>query len=139
MMGDGRDRSLQMVAWQAGNTWFIEGVMDTKLSEENGITILEPSGEIDLHTSPQLREKLQALLKARTPRLIVDLGAVNYMDSSALATLIEYLRDGAAHSGKLALCRLQPRVRTVFELVRLNELFAIFNTREEAISSLSPA
>jgi anti-sigma B factor antagonist len=138
MMGNGRDGSLQMVAWQASNTWFIEGVMDTKLSEENGITILEPSGEIDLHTSPQLREKLQALLKARTPRLIVDLGAVNYMDSSALATLIEYLRDAAAHSGQLALCRLQPRVRTVFELVRLNELFSIFNTREEAISSLSP-
>lgn len=113
--------------------------METKLSQENGATVLEPSGEIDLHSSPQLREILQGLIRKKTAALVVDLSGVSYMDSSALATLIEYLRDSASHSGKLALCTLQPRVKVVFELVRLNELFKIFATREEAFEHVLKA
>jgi anti-sigma B factor antagonist len=110
--------------------------MDIQSSSHGEVTLLALSGEIDLHTSPKLREALQGLLKEKTARLLVDLAEVSYMDSSALATLIEYLRDSSSYAGKLALCNLQPRVKVVFELVRLNELFRIFPTREEALAEL---
>lgn len=113
--------------------------MEIQRETSGDITILQPVGEIDLHSSPKLREQLQHLLQQKSPRLLVDLGAVTYMDSSALATLIEYLRDASSHGGKMALCALQPRVKVVFELVRLNELFQIFASRAEALAALQSA
>ena len=98
---------------------------------------LRLSGEIDLHASPALRAQLQTHVRAKTPGLLLDFGSVEYIDSSGLATLIEYVRESAAFGGKLALFGLQKRVRTVFDLVRLNELFVISGTAEEAATALA--
>ena len=83
------------------------------------------TGDIDLETSPQLRTFLRAKASQKTPKLLLDFSAVNYIDSSGLATLIEYYQSVQGGGGKLALAALSPRVKNVFEIVRLEQIFAL--------------
>ncbi len=110
--------------------------MDIKETQEDGIITLAPRGEIDLHGSPLLREALHEQVKNKTPILLTDFSEVAYIDSSGLATLVEYARDSKPYQGKFALFALQPKVKMVFELVRLNELFTIKDSREDAVAAL---
>jgi len=104
---------------------------------DSGSTTLKISGEIDLHASPVLRAQLQSCATEKTKLLLLDFSEVSYIDSSGLATLIEYVRECASFSGKLALFGLQKKVRTIFDLVRLNELFVIADSAPDAIEKLA--
>jgi anti-sigma B factor antagonist len=84
---------------------------------------------------PALRAELCA--SEKTPVLLVDFTGVDYIDSSGLATFIEYLRDASAHKGKIALFGLKKKVRTIFDLVRLNELFTITDSADTAVAALA--
>ncbi|MGH8048944.1 MAG: STAS domain-containing protein [Chthoniobacterales bacterium] len=106
---------------------------------EKGASVLELKGEIDLHGSPQLRSELHALVEKKTPALVADFTGVQYIDSSGLATLVEYVRDSKPFGGKIALFGLQPKVKMVFELVRLNELFTIADSKESALAAVAAA
>jgi len=99
-------------------------------------TVLELSGEIDLHSSGPLRSELKECSDARTPVLLIDFKRVGYIDSSGLAILIEYLKDAAKFGGKFALFGLEKKVATLFALVRLDQLFVIANDQEGALAGL---
>ena len=111
--------------------------MQIEKSSEDGVTTLKVSGEVDLHASPELRSELQSCVSEKTPVLLVDFSAVEYIDSSGLATFIEYLRDAAAYDGKIALFGMKQKVRTIFDLVRLNELFTIADSADAAVAALA--
>jgi len=106
-------------------------------TEEKGAQILAIKGEVDLHASPALRAELQKLAQAKTPAVVADFTGVQYIDSSGLATLVEYVRDSKPFDGKIALFGLQPKVKMVFELVRLNELFTIADSKESALAAIA--
>jgi anti-sigma B factor antagonist len=61
---------------------------------------------------------------------------VGYVDSSGLATLVEYVRLAQDFGGKLGLLNVSERVRTIFDLVRLTEFLPIFPTFAEARAAL---
>jgi len=111
--------------------------MQIEISDTGGITTLKLSGEIDLHASPALRAELQKCAKEKVSALLLDFNSVEYIDSSGLATLIEYVRECSHFDGRLALFGLQKKVRTIFDLVRLNELFVISGTVGEATAALA--
>ena len=94
-------------------------------------------GEIDLHNSPELRNVLlHTLLGDATPppsRLVLNLEQVPYMDSSAIAVLVESLRKIQRGGGKIYLTNLQPRVKGLLEIARLNAIFVIVATEDEAL------
>jgi len=106
-------------------------------STAGGVLTLKISGLIDLAGSPKLREQLHDVAETKPAAVVIDLAEVTYIDSSGLATLIEFYRELKAVNGRLALCCLQPRVRTVFDLVRLNELFQISETAELAATAVT--
>jgi anti-sigma B factor antagonist len=112
-------------------------LMQIEKSEENGVTTLKLLGEVDLHASPTLRAELQECASEKTPVLLVDFAGVDYIDSSGLATFIEYLRDASAYQGKIALFGMKQKVRTIFDLVRLNELFTITDSADAAAAALA--
>ena len=112
--------------------------MQWKELTTDGVLILEVSGEIDLQHSPEMRRVLQARAAQRVPVLLLDFTGVKYIDSSGLATLIEYYQSSRAYSGKIVVAGLSHRVRSIFELVRLNELFPIYATVPEATLALQP-
>lgn len=90
------------------------------------------TGEIDLSRSPQLRQDLIQITNGAPKRLVVDMTQVPYMDSSGVATLVEALQRQRKHSGKMILCGLQPKVRSIFEIARLDMVFTIVEDFEAA-------
>jgi len=105
--------------------------------QEGDVIILSVEGDIDLHHSPELRTFLQGKVKEKCPVLIVDFTRVNYIDSSGLATFVEYYQGARAYSGKIAMCGMSARVRSVFELVRLGEVFPIVESLDEAKAKIA--
>ena len=81
-----------------------------------------------------LREKLFQTMQGGAGRVIVDLAGVEYMDSSGLATLVEAVRNSKKQGVELILCRLNPRVRAIFEIARLERFFRIVDSVEQACS-----
>lgn len=92
-------------------------------------------GDIDLSRSPELRQVLLDIAKARPSRLIVDLEQVPYMDSSGVATLVETLQAQRKGGGKMVLCNLQPKVLSIFEIARLNMIFTIVDDKQTALQT----
>jgi anti-sigma B factor antagonist len=96
-----------------------------ELVEEGGVVFCL-QGEIDLHYSPVLRSLCQSKIKARCPVLILDLSAVDYIDSTGLAAVMEYFRDTAEYGGILCLTGLNEKLKTIFEIVGLDKTIPIF-------------
>jgi anti-anti-sigma factor len=105
----------------------------TGIRVEGDCVLTSVSGEIDLHSSPELRDALLAALEKNRPkRLILNLAKVPYMDSSAVAVLVEALQKLRKAGGKLCLTNLQPRVKGLLEIARLDTIFVIAANEEEA-------
>jgi len=111
--------------------------MRLKESHENGVVIFALSGAIDLHYAPTLRALFQSKLNKRCPALVVDLTAVDFIDSTGLATLIEYHRDAAAHGGVFSLAGVNPNLKAIFDVVQFEKVLAIFPTVAEAKSAIT--
>ena len=107
----------------------------TERTEET-IPVVLITGDIDLESSPKLREFLKPLSSKKTPLLLLDFSGVNYIDSSGLATLIEYFQAVQGFKGKLALASLSPRVKNVFEIVRLEQIFSLHPDIPSALAAL---
>jgi anti-sigma B factor antagonist len=103
---------------------------------DENLRVLRLEGEIDISTSPELRMRLQQHLKGKCPALVLDFTEVRYIDSSGLATIVEYLQLAHAFEGRLALAHVSDRVRTIFELVRLHEFLPIHPTVADAAAAL---
>lgn len=109
--------------------------LKVKLRTVENATILAPIGEIDLSQSPALREHIADAQEGRPRTLIIDLGGVPYMDSSGVATLLEALRAAQKHGGRLILCSLQDRVRSILEITRLDAVFTIVESAEKGLTA----
>ena len=106
-----------------------------KIRQEGDAIIATVKGEIDLHNSPQVRAVLLKFLEEQKPKkLIINLGGVAYMDSSAIAVLVEALQKMRKTGGKIYLTDLQPRVKGLLEIARLDSIFVISKDENEALS-----
>jgi len=110
--------------------------MESSERTESGVAVIALRGEIDLAASPALRTLLREKSADRCPALILDFAEVDYIDSSGLATLVEYCREARAFGGGFGLAALKPRVRTVFEIVRLHEFLPLHATVADAAAAL---
>ena len=101
---------------------------------EGDAVVASIHGEIDLHNSPELRDAVfGVLLRDDTKRLIFNLQGVPYMDSSGLAVLVESLKRMQKRGGKICLINLQPRVKGLLEIARLDTLFMSAASEQEAL------
>ena len=97
------------------------------------VTVIIPLGDIDLSKSSDLRNALQPVLKENPSKIIVDLSQVPYMDSSGVATLIEGLQLSQQSNIEFVLCALTEGVQSIIELARLDKIFIILDSREQAL------
>lgn len=96
--------------------------------------LLSIRGEIDLHNSPELRGAMLDLLSRTNPkRLVLDLAQVPYMDSSAIAVMVEALQKLRKIGGRVFLLNLQPRVKGLLEIARLVSIFTLAKDEQEAL------
>ena len=111
--------------------------MEISERTEQGIPIVAITGDIDLESSPKLRDFLKPKAVQKTPKLLLDFAGVNYIDSSGLATLIEYFQSVQSYGGKMALASLSPRVKNVFEIVRLEQIFSLHPDVPSALTAFN--
>jgi anti-sigma B factor antagonist len=104
------------------------------IRHEGQAAVLELSGEIDMKCFIKLRSKFRELYQERPQVLIVDMTHVKFMDSSGLATLVGALKWCRQNGSELKLVGLTQRVRSIFEICRLESIFQIYNTEAEALS-----
>jgi anti-sigma B factor antagonist len=109
------------------------GQLQFEVQEHGDSLVVAPDGEVDLSSSPVLREALKAAIQKNPARLVVKLDGVPSMDSSAIATLIEAMRLCQRGKIELVLCCVTERVRSVFEIARLDSVFNIRETLDDAL------
>ena len=105
------------------------------MSPQNPPKVLALEGEIDLHVSPQVAASLATIIDERPSRLIVNLRAVNYIDSSGLAALITAANDVEDYGGRLMLTGVKEDVRTILENAHLIEFFSVFPHVDAALAA----
>lgn len=99
--------------------------IEISVEQRDGVAIVRPRGDVDLQRSPVLRDALKGVSDRRPQRLVVDLTDVSYMDSSGVATLVEAMQLARRGKYSLVLCCLQDRVKSIFEIARLDTVFQI--------------
>ena len=103
------------------------------MSAETSV-VIEPEGEIDLHSSAMVREQLEPLIASERGVIVVDLSRVNYIDSSGLALFIEVMQRVQNYGGRFALCGLRDNVRHIMEIARLDQVFQLFPDSAAALA-----
>ena len=110
--------------------------MQLNITEQGDIVKISVEEErMDAHNSGDLKEQMLQLFDEGKCNLMIDLGAVRFIDSSGLGALVSGFKNASAREGSLKLCCLQPQVRSMFELTRLHRVFEIFPSQEEALNS----
>jgi len=97
--------------------------------------VVDIEGEIDYNTSPKLRAELQKILEQKPKTLMFNLRKVSYVDSSGLAVFIELFQKIKQYQGKLVLFNLAEGIRSVFEIAKLDSIFHLAKTEEEALAA----
>jgi len=97
--------------------------------------LLHATGDIDLHRSAGFQQALLDVAELRPKRIVLDLSGVGYMDSSGVASLVKLLARARRDEVDLRLSGLTSRVRSVFEITRLDTVFEIYTDLEEALQS----
>ncbi|HAU38099.1 MAG TPA: anti-sigma factor antagonist [Phycisphaerales bacterium] len=111
-----------------------------KVSVENGVTVVTLTDRkiLDEISITQIGEQLYALVaEAKTPRLVLDFQSVSHMSSSALGMLITLHKRVREKKGEMRMCNIQPAIYEVFVITRLNEIFQISESKQDAIQSLA--
>ena len=115
-----------------------DGVMDINRSDEQGVTVVEVRGVINFGESArQFSAYLDELLKSEVPAVLVDMSGIDNVDSTGLGELVGYLQRFENEGRRLALLRPHRRILSLLRLTRLDEIFSIYEDRNEAIAGLS--
>lgn len=101
------------------------GSLEITVDRSGSDTIVRPKGQINVHSSPDLRGSLQAILSTEPlPRTVtVDLAGVPYIETSGIATLVEALRIARHHQIGFCLRGLDGSVLRLFEVIGVLPLF----------------
>ena len=104
--------------------------------KEVNATILEWKGPLGVDNHVAFKDGVQALVDKKDVRLILDLGAVNFIDSTGLGVMTALLRRVKQLGGDLILVNIQEEVKPIFEITGLKKLFTIVPGIKEALSEL---
>jgi len=104
--------------------------------EGEGTAVISLVGEVDVANTQQVREAALGLLSGGITRLIVDLSRTDYMDSAGLGLLVGLQRRLREANGALGLAGLKAQVQRVFDVTKLNRIFAIYDDVETAVKEV---
>jgi len=102
----------------------------------DGVTIVDLSGRITLgEGSVTLKDTVHDLLSKGLKRILLNLGAVNYIDSSGIGTLVSALTAAKKQGGELRLLNVTKRVHDLLQITKLHTLFDVKNDEAAAVQS----
>jgi len=111
--------------------------MKSNLRSEISYDLLDLSGEIDLHHSPELRKKILGSLKNKKS-LLINMEDVSYIDSSGIASLVEGFQTAKENKLSFGLLRISEPAMQVLTLTRLDKVFTLYDSIDQFQSQLQP-
>jgi anti-sigma B factor antagonist len=101
---------------------------------DGGVTVVAPTGRLDVAGAPALKEAINGLTDNGRPRVVIDMEAVSFVDSTGLGSVIAALKQIRNRQGELRLAAPNQQVRVVLELTTLDRVFPYFATLEDALA-----
>jgi anti-sigma B factor antagonist len=114
--------------------------MDIKINTRelgNQAQAVEVVGEIDVYTSPKVKEIIGELIDKGNYQLVINLEDVRYIDSTGLGVLIGALKKVREKDGSISLVCTNPQIKKIFNITGLVKIFGIYKSEEEALGSIS--
>ncbi len=112
--------------------------MEIARREERGVTVLELVGVVELGRSAEtLAKKLEEELGNGPHHVVLDFAGINYMDSTGIGELVGYLERFREKNRHLAIARPTLRIVRLLQAVKLDSVFRIYDSLDEAISAES--
>ncbi len=99
-------------------------MVNCEVREQDGIAVIALSGDVDLESSPKVRNVLLDYVGAKRP-VLVDMSGVTYIDSSGVASLVEAHQSARKSKNTFALAQVSQSAMRVLELARLDKVFTI--------------
>jgi anti-sigma B factor antagonist len=105
-----------------------------------GVVILDLSGKLVLGESVQnLRDKVNSVIQQDLKRVVVNLSAVTYMDSSGIGELARSYTTVTRHGGTLKLLGLTSKISDLLAITKLLTVFDVYDKEKEAVASFGAA
>ena len=105
--------------------------LDVHRSPRDGCVVLVLIGELALAGAPRLRQAVVAEAAAGERHVILDLTAVDFIDSTGLGVVVGALRRLRTHDGELSVVCPEPRLRRVFEMCDLDRVFTLYGSVDD--------
>ncbi|MEA2453724.1 MAG: anti-sigma factor antagonist [Actinomycetota bacterium] len=106
--------------------------IDIQVSDQDQYKVLRPEGDLDVYTVGSLRDALGSIVEEDSPRVVVDLDSVPFMDSSGLGALMGGVRRLREAGGDLAISCTREQHLKLFTITGFGEGVSIAPTVEEA-------
>lgn len=100
-------------------------MLTVSVSDAASWTVLRVRGEVDMATCPQLRQEIVGQIAQGNHQIVIDLEAVDFIDSTGLGVLIGGLKRARSHGGDLRVSGVDDRLEKVFELTGLGDVLAV--------------
>jgi anti-anti-sigma factor len=106
--------------------------MDVAETRRGNSVVLRPAGRIDSNNAAAFGARLSEVIERGDASLLIDMEAVEYISSAGLAALLAAAKKAKARQGRVGLCALHERVRTVFEMSGFLALFPVWPSVDAA-------
>lgn len=103
--------------------------------DKSGVVVVGVDGQLIVGNRQELKQKVLEALEGGAKKFIVDFNKTGYIDSSGLGVLVSLSKKIREQGGELRLAGLNEDLQTLFELTKLDTLFAITKTAEEALAA----
>lgn len=110
-------------------------MLEIQVDQRDGYTICRPVGELDAYTVGRFREALGEM--ASTPKLLIDMSAVPFVDSAGLGALIGGIRRAREAGGDVAVCCNRPTLLRLLHTTGFDRIVTVAETVEQAAASLA--
>ena len=110
--------------------------LETGLREIAGKKVLDVVGEIDVYTAPQFREAVNQILEGGQKHLVINMAGVTYMDSSGFGTLLSATKRLRPSGGTVNLVKCTAAIDRILRITRLDAIFSVFDSVEDAMKAL---
>ena len=109
--------------------------MELTVEKTGGVAIVGvPGDRLDTANVKEFMRDMTAIMDGN-PKLVLDIGKLQFVDSSGLGAFLFCLKRLNAAGGDLKVCAMTKPVRVLFELVRFHRIIEIYNNREEAVNA----
>jgi len=106
----------------------------TEVVDISGWTVVSVYGELDVATAPDLREQLIELVNQGRSHLVLDLGGIDFLDSTGLGMIVSALKRARTHGGDLRLVCTESRITRLFEITGLDRAVPLLPTVDAAVA-----